>query len=103
MAQAQASDWSKQWGQVVAKAWTDAQFKKRLLADPAAALKQQGLEVPRGLQVKVVENTDQVFHFTLPAKPSGEMSEKDLEKVAGGMYDAFLKFDFQKLYPAVLK
>ena len=87
-----AEDLNKQWGQVVAKAWTDASFKKQLLADPAAALKASGLEVPRGLQVKVVENTDQVLHLVLPAKASGEISEKDLEKVAGGaIFDAFLK------------
>jgi hypothetical protein len=42
MAQLSASDWSKQWSQVVAKAWTDAQFKKRLLADPVAALRARG-------------------------------------------------------------
>jgi hypothetical protein len=74
----------QQWSQIVAKAWTDAAFKKRLLADPAAALKESGVEVPRGLQVKVVENTDQVRHLVLPTKPSGEISEADLEKVAGG-------------------
>jgi hypothetical protein len=77
-------DSNKQWSQVVAKAWTDANFKKKLLADPAAALKASGLEVPRGLQVKVVENTDQVLYLVLPPKPSGEISEEDLEKVAGG-------------------
>jgi hypothetical protein len=79
-----AEDLNKQWGQVVAKAWSDASFKKKLLADPAAALKASGLEVPRGLQVKVVENTDQVLHLVLPAKPRGEISDSDLEKVAGG-------------------
>jgi hypothetical protein len=80
-----AEDLNKQWSQVVAKAWTDASFKKQLLADPAAALKQQGIDVPRGLQVKVVENTDQVLYLVLPPKPSGEISEEDLERVAGGI------------------
>jgi hypothetical protein len=85
-----AEDLNKQWSQVVAKAWTDASFKQKLLAEPLAALKQQGINVPRGLQVKVVENTDQVLHLTLPAKPSDEMSEEDLEKVAGGVKIVFL-------------
>jgi hypothetical protein len=80
-----AEDVNKQWSQVVAKAWTDASFKKQLLADPVAALKASGLDVPRGLQVKVVENTDQVLHLVLPAKPRGEISEEDLERVAGGI------------------
>ena len=30
----------KQWSQIVAKAWADANFKQRLLADPAAVLKE---------------------------------------------------------------
>jgi Nitrile hydratase, alpha chain len=85
MAQQQASDWGKQWGQVVAKAWADAAFKQRLLADPHAVLKEHGLEVPRGLQVKVVENTDSVRHLILPTKPSSdELSEEALGVVAGG-------------------
>ena len=74
-----------QWGQIVAKAWQDDAFKKRLLADPAAVLKEQGLELPAGTQIRVVENTDQVIHLTLPAKPlERELSEAELEGVAGG-------------------
>jgi Nitrile hydratase, alpha chain len=74
-----------QWGQIVTKAWQDDAFKKRLLANPTAVLKEQGLEVSAGVQVRVVENTDQVIHLTLPAKPrEGELSEDELENVAGG-------------------
>ena len=36
MATAQSQEWSKKVGQITAKAWTDANFKKRLLSDPAA-------------------------------------------------------------------
>jgi nitrile hydratase alpha subunit len=76
---------SKQWSQVVAKAWADDKFKQRLLANPAAMLKENGVAVPAHVQVIVVENTDKVVHLTLPAKPSGEISEADLAKVAGGI------------------
>ena len=73
------------WDQIVANAWQDDAFKKRLLANPAAVLKEQGLEVSAGVQIRVVENTDQVIHLTLPAKPrAGELSEDELEGVAGG-------------------
>ena len=75
----------KQWGQVVAKSWQDDGFKKRLLANPSAVLKEQGLEVPAGVQIRMVENTDQVVHLTLPAKPrEGELSDAELAGVAGG-------------------
>jgi hypothetical protein len=76
----------KQFGQIVAKAWQDDAFKKRLLANPSAVLKEQGLEVPKGTEIRVVENTDQIVHLTIPAKPrEGELSHDDLEKVAGGL------------------
>jgi hypothetical protein len=75
----------KQWGQVVAKAWQNDQFKKRLMAEPATVLKENGVDVPAGVQLRVVENTDQVVHVTLPAKPrEGELSDAELAGVAGG-------------------
>ena len=74
----------KKIGQVVAKCWSDEGFKRKLLADPAATLKAGGLEVPSGRSIKAVEDTDKVIHFVIPARPA-ELSDDDLEKVAGGM------------------
>ena len=45
----------------------------------------QGAEVPAGLTVKAVENTEKVFHLVIPAKPT-DLSDEDLDKVAGGTY-----------------
>jgi hypothetical protein len=76
----------KKMQQIIAKAWMDDSFKQMLLADPAAALKQEGITVPDGVQVKAVENTDKVFHLVLPPKPaSDELSDEQLEHAAGGM------------------
>lgn len=78
---------AKKWSQVVAQAWADEKFKKRLLTDPAAVLKEHGLEVPAGLDVRVVENTDKVYHLTLPARPAGEVTEltgRQMKAVMGG-------------------
>lgn len=72
----------KQRVQIIAKAWTDDSFKRKLLSDPAATLKAEGVDIPVGVEVRVVENTDKVFHLVLPAK-SRELSDEDLEKVAG--------------------
>jgi nitrile hydratase len=46
---------------VVARAWMDAAFKKRLLANGTAACEELGLEIP-GLRLVVVENTPQVHN-----------------------------------------
>jgi Nitrile hydratase, alpha chain len=76
----------KQWGQIVAKAWTDEAFKKRLLADPAAVLKDHGITPRPNVQVRVMENTTNLVHLILPPKTSQELSEEDLKKVAGGTW-----------------
>jgi mersacidin/lichenicidin family type 2 lantibiotic len=49
-------------------------------------LKDYGLEVPDGMDVKVVENADDCVHITLPAAPAGSMdlSDDELSNAAGG-------------------
>jgi hypothetical protein len=80
---------SNPWLQIVAKAWADETFKNRLLSNPSAVFQEVGLDVPRGVQVRVVENTDQIVHLTLPANPNtDELSENELEGVSGGILGA---------------
>ena len=49
-------------------------------------LKDYGLEVPDGMDVKVVENADDCVHITLPAAPAGagDLSDDELSNAAGG-------------------
>jgi Nitrile hydratase, alpha chain len=74
------------WGRIVARTWQDDAFKQRLLADPAAVLQEHGVRVPPGSKVKVIEDTAQVHHLTLPRKPdaAAELSEEELAQVVGG-------------------
>ena len=89
MATAQSQEWSKKVGQITAKAWTDAAFKKRLLSDPVAVLKDYGLTLPPDVKVKVVEDTDTLIHLSLRPKPADkELSEEDLAAVAAGAMSA---------------
>ena len=46
---------------VVARAWLDSEYKKRLLANGTAACEELGLEIP-ALKLVVVENTSQVHN-----------------------------------------
>ena len=46
---------------VVAKAWVDGEYRKRLLANGTKACQELGLEIP-GLNLVVVENTPQVHN-----------------------------------------
>jgi len=72
------------FGKIIAKAWRDPAFKTALIANPAAALKAEGIDVPAGMAVTVVENTDKQFHLVLPPVPSDELSDETLDAVAGG-------------------
>jgi len=72
-------------GKIIARAWRDPAFKAKLLADPHGALKDAGVAVPAGVTVKVVENSDRLFHLVLPPKPTDELSDEALDKVAGGV------------------
>jgi hypothetical protein len=65
---AQVQDWemAKKHGRVVAKAWADAGFKERLLADPATVLREHGFE------------DDEAIRFVMPAPPSGEFGDEAL-------------------------
>ena len=76
---------AKQIGRIIAKAWADEAFKQSLLADATSVLKQEGLDVPQGVTIKAIENTDQLTHIVLPLKPGIQpLSEELLDSVAGG-------------------
>ena len=72
------------FAKIIAKAWRDPAFKAELIANPAAALKAEGIDVPAGMTVTVVENTDKQFHLVLPPVPTDELSDEALDAVAGG-------------------
>ena len=81
----QGQEPARQMGQVLARAWQDEPFKQRLVADPRAVLREQGIVVPSGQAVRVVENTAETVHLVLPPKPAdGELSDEQLDQVAGG-------------------
>ena len=80
------NDQSNQYQQLIAKCWADEAFKQRLLADPAGTLKAEGMAVPAGVRVQVVENTAQVFTLVIPARPT-DVSDVDLSGAGGGYQD----------------
>lgn len=78
----------KKWSQLLKQVWADEQLKQRLLDKPAAVLQEHGIEVPAGVEVRVVENTDKVSYVTLPAKPAGgvtELTSSQLASIVGGL------------------
>ena len=76
-----------EWTRIVSRAWLDEAFKQRLVADPMTVLREHGVQLPDGVKVKVIEDSADVCHLTLPRKPDmpNELSEECLASVAGGL------------------
>jgi|GEM_PF-382884 len=72
--------------ELFAACWKDDALKARFMADPASVLKERGMPVPEGVDVKVVENADNCVHITLPTAPTNtrELSDAELSSAAGG-------------------
>ncbi len=70
---------------IVAKALEDEGYREQLLANPKHAIQAAfGKELPLGLEVRVVEESSNVVYLVLPGKRSGELSDAELDAVAGG-------------------
>ncbi|MDD2923580.1 NHLP leader peptide family RiPP precursor [Rhodoferax sp.] len=70
--------------EIMDKCQTDEGFKRRLLSDANATLAAEGIAIPAGIKVNVLENTSTVIHYILPPAPQAELSDADLDMVAGG-------------------
>jgi hypothetical protein len=78
-----AQEGMKKWAQLVARAWTDERLKQRLLDTPEAVLREHGIDVAAGIEIRVVENTPQVTYLTLPVKPALEVTELSHNELLG--------------------
>ena len=54
------------FGRLVQRAVDDPAQRRQLLAAPRQVLVEAGVELPEGLEVEVLENTDTVVHLVLP-------------------------------------
>ena len=71
---------------LVIACWKDASMRKRLQEEPSVVLAEFDLEVPAGVQIEVVENSDSVVYITLPKAPgnAAALSDEELMQAAGG-------------------
>ena len=84
------TDETNKMNTLIAACWKDDALKQRFLSDPHAVLAEHGMDVPEGMNVNVVENTDTTVNVTLPAAPEGhgELSDDELANAAGGFISA---------------
>jgi hypothetical protein len=79
-------EFQKAYGKLVAKAWSDDDFKAKLLLDPMKVFSENEIAIPEGVEVRMVENTDNITYLILPQEPSNELSLEQLDQVVGGNY-----------------
>jgi hypothetical protein len=76
-------------GLIAARAMKDPAFRQEFLGNPKATIeKYSGQKMPADVKVFAHEITAKEVHFVIPAPPpaSTELSDADLEKVAGGEF-----------------
>ena len=65
--------WKDDWAKVVVRAWKDDAFKKALLADPAAVLKRNKIDIFDGHDVVVKEGSAKPkIVLSIPRKPAAK-------------------------------
>ena len=63
----------------------DADFRAEVEADPKSAFAALGVEIPPRVDgVRIVENTEDTFHFVLPPGPNGDLPDDELSGISGG-------------------
>ena len=71
--------------QILTKAAADGEFRTRLLTDPRVAISAEtGVTIPEGFDIAVHEDSATTAHLVLP--PSPQLTEAEMELVAGGDY-----------------
>lgn len=79
--------------EIIAKAWTDPEFKKQLETNAVEVLKQAGLPVPKNQKIEVVSNTEEVMYLVLPLPPE----KADFDVVAPQGFSAQQAHDDDKI------
>ena len=76
---------------ILSRAGEDGDFRARLVADPSAAVADEtGMIIPDGFELVVHEDSATTAHLVLP--PSPELTEADLESLAGAIGPAWQSF-----------
>jgi hypothetical protein len=78
--------------QLIERASRDQAFRQELMANPKAVIARElGVPIPASVEIRVVEETPSSAYLVLPAAPvraGQELSEQELEAVAGGYWSA---------------
>lgn len=82
---------------ILTRAAGDAALRAQLLAGGASALRALGIAVPDGVTVKFHEDSVTVRHLVIPSPQGAELTEADLDKVAGGVSQQMQQMGSQQM------
>jgi hypothetical protein len=72
---------------LIEKCWKDPEFKKQVVSDPKGMLERHtGQKLPPQVKIFIHEEDANTLHLSIPPAPASvvELSDQDLERVAGG-------------------
>lgn len=72
---------------LIEKCWKDPEFKKAVVSDPKGMLERHtGQKLPAQVKIFIHEEDANTLHLSIPPAPASgvELSDQDLERVAGG-------------------
>ena len=73
-----------QFRALVQRYHADPDYRRQVEADPVVAFREQGMELPSNIAVRVLANTDDTLYVVLPPDPNMDLGDEMLTAVAGG-------------------
>lgn len=77
---------ARQYGELIAKAWSDSDFKARLIENPKAAMAELGIGTIPDVDIEVLEATPKKAYFVIPPEPDEPLADLDLTSYSAHYY-----------------
>ena len=62
----------------------DPALRARGARAPGEVLSERGLDIPTDRDMRIVENTGEVYHLIMPPDPNARLADENLRSVSGG-------------------
>lgn len=86
-------------GMLANRCYRDEEFRRQFIADPTAALREQGVDIPAGVAIVVKQNDERVWHVPAPSDAMvkklslAELSDAQIDGITGGTADKVSAID----------